>query len=341
MTKSLLQTVPLDGRSYQNKNKKYSLSNTGGSSGTPFEFYVNKEVSGNEWAHVHGFWKQFGYDSSFLKVYFGGRSGVVGPGKYDSLRHHFAVNINLDWQKVADYLLIIFSKYSPKFLHGYPSCIFDFLLWVDKNKHPLKPILKKNIKAVFLASEYPNPNLRQQINEIYPFKLVCFYGHTEGCVFAGEISAGVYKPYHSYGFAEAIEENDDFNLVGTSFFNYATPLIRYNTQDIVKPTYECGVLDSFLIEKGRNGDFILDKDNHKIFLTGLVYGRHHELFNYVSHVQVKQLKAGMATIIYVSPESDFDPKSLFDASNVKIKFDFLRLEKPILTAVGKLNLLVK
>jgi phenylacetate-CoA ligase len=168
--KSQLKAVPLVARSCINKNKKYSLSNTGGSPGTPFEFYVNKEVTGNEWAHLHSFWKKFGYNSSSLKFYFGGRTGVVGEGKYDSLRHHFSVNINLHWKQIADYLLVIFDKYSPKFLHGHFSCIFDFLLWLDKNNHPLKFILQRKVAAVFLASVYLNPNLRKLVNEIYSFK---------------------------------------------------------------------------------------------------------------------------------------------------------------------------
>jgi phenylacetate-coenzyme A ligase PaaK-like adenylate-forming protein len=63
------------------------------------------------------------------------------------------------------------------------------------------------------------------------------HGHTEGCIFAGEISDGIYKPFQSYGFAEAIEDNNDFNLVVTNYFNYVPPPIRFNTQDIVRPTY--------------------------------------------------------------------------------------------------------
>jgi phenylacetate-CoA ligase len=87
----------------------------------------------------------------------------------------------------------------------------------------------------------------------------------------------------------------------------------------------------------------LDKNNVKIPLTGLIFGRHHRLFDLCQYVQVKQSNSGEATILYVS-ENDLkndELTSMFDSSNVDIDFHFEKISNPILTKSGKINLLVK
>ena len=55
-------------------------------------------------------------------------------------------------------------------------------------------------------------------------------------------------------------------------------------------------MNEFKIEQGRIGDFILDQNNFKIPLTGLLFGRHHKLFNHTTSIQIKQIKPGYAEI---------------------------------------------
>ena len=79
-----------------------------------------------------------------------------------------------------------------------------------------------------------------------------------------------YVPFHTYGYTESIESDGHQYLVGTSYYNFSHPMIRYNSDDIIEPKYEDSLLSSFSISKGRKGDFILDFDKNKIFLTGLI-----------------------------------------------------------------------
>ena len=79
-----------------------------------------------------------------------------------------------------------------------------------------------------------------------------------------------------------------------------------------------------------------------ISLTGLIMGRHHELMEKSSHIQISQKENGRATIYYVPlPDADIDdPSSLFDSSNVAIDFDFKKIAAPLRTKAGKVLLLV-
>ncbi|WP_265529483.1 phenylacetate--CoA ligase family protein [Sphingomicrobium marinum] len=339
--KAIMQDVPMEDRSATVASR--SKVNTGGSSGKPLSFYIEPSAMGHEWAHMLSLWKRIGFTTDQPKIVF---SGLYREGElvsYDSVRHSFLLNIASDWQDLADAILADKRARQCRFLHGYPSAMFDFVLWLEKTGHPLIDTFRKNIQGIMLSSEYPVPHLRAAVEEALEAKSVSWYGHTERAVLAGErTEAYNFEPLLSYGFAEAVEIDGAHQLIGTSYYNFASPLIRYNTEDTVLPTFEGGLLSSFRIDGGRKGDFILDAQNNKIFLTAIIFGRHHALFDHVSHVQVRQEQAGKATIVYSTHEdlAPADAAQMFDAKAIDVHFDFERRERPYRTKLGKVPLLV-
>jgi|SRR5690554_6930956 len=339
ISKQDLIDTPLEERSYPIKGR--FKVNTGGSSGKPLSFFMDPLRFGNEWAHIHNMWAQLGYTPQKLKLSFDGRSTVNDYIQYDLIRHSLRFDIYSDKTKNCQKLLSICRKYDVEFLHGYPSAISEFAIHCALYEPELLKRLKSTLKGAFLSSEYPSPHYRDTIEEIFNIPTQSFYGHTETCVMAVEEERFKYKVFQTYGYAESIEMGDTTDLVGTSFFNFASPLIRYNTEDSIKVIdINNGVLNTFEIKEGRKGEFILDKNNVKISLTGLLFGRHHKLFDVSDHIQVSQTKQGLAKILYVSDKNHQDFDSLFDSSNVQIDFSFERISKPILTKSGKINLLV-
>jgi len=337
-SKNMLRDIPLEDRSFNIKNRL--LVNTGGSSGKPFSFYMDPLRYGNEWAHIHSMWSVHGFKPTALKLNFDGRSSNVKPIHYDFVRNSLIVNIYANFAEIEKQLIEVFIKYKIEYLHGYPSAIYEFTKKCSKSDLLLK-YFRVNLKACFLNSEYPSPHYRDKIEKTFKIPTQSFYGHTETCVMAYESLPFEYVPYHTYGFAEAIEFNKQFNLVGTSYFNFASPLIRYNTEDIIKPlNFKNDILDKFTINEGRMADFILDENDNKISLTGLIFGRHHLLFEHVDHIQVQQIEKGKA-IIYCITDKELSINSLsdlFDASNVKIDFIFKHLKVPHKTTSGKITL---
>lgn len=342
ITKNDLQQVELEYRSFYAKGR--SLVNTGGSSGNTLEFYIEPSSIGHEWAHMHTIWEKLNFSQDKLKIVFGGRSDVNNIITYDSARHQINVDIYAGWRKIADHLLIEFEKYSPQYLHGYPSAIFDFIIWLSDNTHPLLKKLQKNIRGIFLGSEFPHPQPRQEIEKILGCKTISWYGHTERAILAYEKNKKCqYYPFLSYGFAESVPDSLGQRLISTSYYNFASPLIRYDTGDYIQPTIKDNLLESFIIEKGRNGEFILDKNHNKVFLTALIFGRHHEIFNYAKNIQIQQVEPGKATVLITLRDNIpfFQAEHLFDNSNVEIAFQFLIVPEPYRTQSGKIPLLVK
>ena len=106
--------------------------------------------------------------------------------------------------------------------------------------------------------------------------------------------------------------------------------------------YDSEILTSFQIKNGRAGQFIQDRNNKKIALTGLIFGRHHKLFDYCSNIQLAEVEPGKAIVFYVLKKELplKDPGSLFNAENVDIQFEFNEIPAPIRTKSGKVHLLV-
>lgn len=340
ITKADLQKYNLNERSFSFVES--FTENTGGSTGKPLELLIEPSSVGHEWSHMHKVWGRIGFNPSDLRIVFSGRSSIENVIQYDSARHQINVDIYKGWQLIADKLLESFDYYKPTYLHGYPSAIFDFVLWLETKKHPLLKVFNKKIDGLMLGSEFPNPILREKVELALNCKSVSWYGHTERAVLAYETNEkGIYSPFQTYGYAEAVEINDETKLVATSYYNYAHPLIRYNTEDGIKQLGEQSILGAFEISKGRDGDFILDSGGNKIFLTGLIFGRHHKLFDYCSSIQVSQPSPGIAVILFVTRSGKLnEPEKLFDNQNVEITFSFKEITQPFKTKSGKTPLLV-
>lgn len=93
---------------------------------------------------------------------------------------------------------------------------------------------------------------------------------------------------------------------------------------------------------GRSGEFVIDREGKKINLTGLIFGRHHELFNEAKYIQVKQITNGVIEIHYVAEDLPADKAAiLFDSNNVNMDISFVQRSEPVRTVTGKVNLLIK
>ena len=315
--------------------------NTGGSSGEPTAFWMDKNCWAREWAHMHTIWERLGYKYTDLKLAIRGKNLGQRPFTYNPVHNEYIINTYLNVKDYAPKLERLFAKRDVKWFHGYPSSIYQFILECEGafGEEGLRRLFK-GVRGLLLSSEFPLPYMKEKFNA-YGLKWISWYGHTEMCVLAYDNECGNrYRPFATYGLAEVV----DGHLIGTSFHNFDMPLIRYDTGDLVEATKvsEGGLVEEFAIKEGRSGDFIEDKNGKKIPLTALIFGRHHKAFDVADYVQIGQREPGKATL-YVAVKGSVgteDLTKLFDLSNVDINFEFKLIDQPIRTAMGKLKLRV-
>lgn len=341
LNKNLLRKVGISDRTVWG-NALIPL-NTGGTTGTPLSFYAEKNFYPREWAHIHYMWKKIGYKPTDTKVTIRGKS-LQKNCVYEFNQNEFLIDTYKSYSYL-EYLSLfrIFKKYNVQFMHGYPSSIYNFLKEISVQAPFLLEFLKKNIRGIMFGSEFPAPQYRDFIEDLLTKNTISWYGHTEGVILAGELFQKYeYVPLLSYGYTEAVEKDGYFHLVGTSFANFAAPFIRYDTEDLINPNLDKeGLLESFTIAEGRIGEFITDKNNKKISLTALIFGRHHKLFDNADFIQVRQDVPGAIIVYYSSATSIANPFELFDSSNLNLELLFQQVNEPFKTPLGKIPLLIK
>lgn len=323
------------------------LVNTGGTSGDPLEFYLDRQAFAREWAHMHTIWSQVDYHPTDLKLTFRGKNLGSAPLRYNPVHNEYVVNTYLPLSVVIDAIAKVVKKKTIKYLHGYPSTIYNFALEAARCNPQLVTDLNRTLKGILLGSEYPAPVYRDTIKEVFAAPTISWYGHSEMAVLACEQGQeGAYHPFQSYGYCEAIPDGKgNYKMVGTSYCNETSPFIRYDTGDLITPYFTDGILESFKIAEGRVGEFILDRNSQRVSLTALIFGRHHKIFGLARYLQIRQDKAGEATLMITLPAgehlSESEIASGFDTSHVEVNFSYQCLRDPVKTPAGKIPLLIK
>lgn len=345
VTKADLQGVPLKARCA--RGAKGLIGNTGGTSGRPLEFLLDKRAVAREWAHMHFIWRAQGYRPQHLKLRFTGKrfdgSKVL---HYHPLHNEFIVNADSPMSAVVDAISALSLDTVPRWVHGYPSLVAEFAHTLSERSPSLAAVFRSRLFGVLLGSEFPAPVYRTVIEEVLSSNIVSWYGHSEMAMLARETARGVYESLPTYGYAEAVPSLGDsgFRLVCTSLHNRAHPFIRYDTGDLIEPISQLRGSLAFRIREGRIGDFVIDRLGLKVGLTAIIFGRHHSAFEGLQHLQVRQDAPGRITLLVVprSPISDTSAlRQGFDLSGLHLDWELEVIEAPVRTLAGKIRLKVE
>ena len=320
------------------------IHNTGGTSGKPIQFILDKGCWAREWAHMISHWEMYGYSKSNQLVTMMGKNlGGKIYHKYNPVHNEYLFDSykfdDISGSKLVEILTAIGK---PICLQGYPTNIYRFLTKL-KNTINGEVFIKDNILAIFCSSEGPSEHIKEFFLDVLNSEKICiWYGLSEQCIFAaGDISTNVYIPSHTYGYTEIFSGE----LIGTSFNNSVMPLIRYKTGDeVLSHSIENGMVTKFELI-GRKSDFVIDSKGQRIPLVSFT-GRHHSIYDMVEYIQVFQDQPGKLHYFVVPKDvyssSTFIPKECFDFdSGLKMDFEIHKIEKPIQTTLGKTPPLIK
>jgi phenylacetate-CoA ligase len=216
-----------------------------------------------------------------------------------------------------------------------------------ENMKNLDLYLNYNLKAIFLISE--NFTLKEliYIKNYFKCEVSSFFGHTERLVFAplDKLSNSAYQVDKRYGFLELInKDNQEHEIVGTSFDNFAMPLIRYKTGDNTSYKNEKKQLLN-LIDGRWEKEYLNGKDGLNLTLTAL--NMHSNIFKNVINFQFYQTKIGEVQLLIIPNKyySQNDTDNILNALNKKVGqalgFKIKIISSPLLTKRGKLKKLIK
>jgi phenylacetate-CoA ligase len=255
---------------------------TGGSTGQPLHFYSSREDNAVETAFVDAIWSRAGYRPGDLKVAlrrsvrFGVRDGIYQYMSYKDNTLYLSI-YRMDRRTALAYRDII-ARRKARFLYGYPSAIHSFaqILREEGCSPP-------ELKAVLGVSEGLRAGQREIIEKTFNCRLFTFYGLSEHVSCAAECERSPrYHVVPEYGLTEIVdadtgelirEPGRPGEIVGTGFYNFVMPLLRYRTADIASfaadQTCPCGrpheILEAVF---GRSQEYLILPDMSRISMTG-------------------------------------------------------------------------
>lgn len=333
-----------------NSNKCFYVT-TGGSTGKPVELYQSNNVWKKELAFTHNLFENFGYNkNSKIASFRLGEFKSLGENIYwkeNPIRNEYKFSpYHINKNAITAYVDKL-NSVQPEFFLTYSSTILLLLnsmieAGVKLNYQPV---------CVFLVSERTKLDEINYIKTNLNCEVTSFYGLTERIVFAPMIRENNYVIKRRYGFCELVDKdgltieknNTEGVIVGTSFENFAMPLIRYDTGDISSYVdYDTRKINAI---KGRENEFLDCVSSQKISVTSLIM--HDDIFRNVLTYQYYQPRKGK-TILRVIPKKDFsntDIERIKKQFNMKIghaiEFDVEKVEDLSRNARGKIKHLVK
>ncbi|MDD3945363.1 MAG: hypothetical protein PHS38_11695 [Bacteroidales bacterium] len=330
---------------------------TGGSTGKPMKFLQSNNMWPKEQAFVNNIFAKCGYKPSILKASFrGAQFSKLTKNKfwhYNPIQNEIQFSpFHLNLNNIS-YYIQEFNNKRPRFIHGYPSAIINFIGLCEKSN--LK--IKVDIKGVFLISENFEKEDVVLIKNFFNCSVISFYGHSERLIIAPTLGefAQVYEIDPYYGFFELVHKNGENitkenirgEIIGTSFDNFAMPLIRYKTEDSCSYklyTYN-GKKQINSIEGRWTRDFIWGKNEEKLSLTAINF--HSSIFDNINSYQFIQDKKGQCDLCLTSNNkiSESQLSVIYKLVYLKIghavELTVKQIESPILTKMGKQLKLIK
>ncbi len=320
LTKDIIKTEK--NNMYSSPDGWVAWHNTGGSTGEPLKFPIaefNRLRGSIEAIHQCLLYKKMGYklgdkicsvdgrrveqEQLDSNIYWGYNETTLPYG----IEHFSTIYLN---DETACYYLDKLNEIRPSILRGYPSGIVTLCEYIEKLDYKLS----FKFKGVYLTSENVEESQSKYVENILKCPVWGQYGHSEASVFAySEPHKDEYYCFPLYGYTEILNEKNEQVMIGeegeivvTGFLNHALPFIRYQTGD--RAIYGGTLPDGTVVLKkllGRTSDYLIDKNNKRWYLVGLIFGGHLKAFNVIKQWQLKQTRKGEVEV-YIVPNKQFE-----------------------------------
>jgi phenylacetate-CoA ligase len=319
---------------------------TGGSTGEPLGFYHTQSNNTREAAFLHMSFERAGWKpEDSLAILRGAFIGTEQKfWEFDRDKEQLLLSsyflTERSYERYAQKIL----EHAPRHLSAYPSAatrLADMVLTRGEAG-------RIDFKTVLLESENLYAWQKEKLRAAFPrAKIFGAYGHTEQAVLAAMCERSeAYHLWPFYGYAEILnaegkeaEQGESGEVIATSFWNEATPFIRYRTTDLARKgaahCAQCGrqfeLLDAI---EGRLQEFIVTKTGRYIAMTAL--NMHSAVFDRVRQFQFYQDAPGKIVFKIIRREgySENDSRAIHGELRKKLGED-VELELAFVEDISK------
>jgi phenylacetate-CoA ligase len=352
LTKELVQQHLNELKALNYKPSQFEYTLTGGSTGFPLHFYVEKGVwYARHLAYIRTLLERAECGSLDPSVLI---TGSIKPMEYRPFSKTLVLSsFSLTTENLRSFIKKI-KQLHPRYLIGYPSAITILATYMKSNA-----IVLEGVHAIFCYGETIYEWQREFFEEVFHCRVYGQYGHREQCVLAGTCEkSNRYHIFPEYGFVELVDaegrpvttEGARGEIVATGFHTGIFPFIRYKTGDIAVYTSQpcsCG-RQSMLFEKieGRVQDFVVSKTNRLVPFMGI----HHLIARSTENVKECQLfQDSVGTIVlrivrgerYSNDDEQRIQQSFYQRFGDELSISFTYVETIPRTGRGKYPFLIQ
>jgi phenylacetate-CoA ligase len=259
----------------------YRRDATGGSTGTPMEFFHEERYRSLATASALRTRTWAGWQPGCRTVWIWGAPQETQAWRTIRGRAIGWISRNLyvdafraGPSEMQDWLRRI-TRFKPAFVYGYASSIAHFAAFLDS-----RSLTIDGVQGVFSTAEKLHPWQREVIERVFQCKVYDHYGSREIKAIAAQCEAGSMHILSDLNLVEMEDPSAETSpLLITSLENFAMPFIRYRIGDIgaLQPgACECGrVLPRLRLAIGRQADMFVTPEGrhvHGEYFTHLMYG---------------------------------------------------------------------
>jgi phenylacetate-CoA ligase len=251
---------------------KYGINwdSTSGSTGTPLHLIIDNSTKAHKLAAVLRSYQWAGY-SPWEKTF--SIQSYTFDNPDDISKHYRFVNLwrfnsKLLSKDTAIEVVEMINNIKPKIFIGYPFSILMLSRFAKEQGLSIHPP-----ESIVTAGETLSDQRRKLLEDAYKCKVFDFFSLHEDVAIMTECSYQTKHLYEDFAYNEIVDDHGQDastrgigELVGTGFYNYAMPLIRYRIGDIVRidagdQSCRCG--RQFKVVKeiiGRQNDYLETPD---------------------------------------------------------------------------------
>jgi len=282
-TSSDLKKIPiLEKQTIKNNKNNFIAQNiskrelipysTGGTTGAPLILYITKNSLQYNFACGEARVKHWaGVKTGDKLATFLGRV-VVAPSvikppfwRYNKANNQILFSSFHLNEKNSDFYIDELNCFQPKIVQGYVSIIHQFAKYILKLHKKICPP-----KAVLVSSETLFDWQKEDIEKAFGARVFNSYSLAEFVAFVSQCERGGLHISPEYGIIELEPAGGiNFEIIATTLFNYAMPLIRYKTGDLVtldeNKSCACGrALPLIKSIEGRSDSMLITPEGHSL-----------------------------------------------------------------------------
>lgn len=274
------------------KSNSYIHAHSSGSTGEPLQYTLSKDAySMNKACYLRGYsWMGYKLGDKGVKISHGNRN-QFNKKIQDKINRFILFPYSYTSENI-DNMIQLINDYKPSFIRSYPDPLEFIANYLKKQNIKLD-----GIKAINTTGNTLFQEVRDLIEDIFQTKIFDSYNCEGGALV---FECPTHECYHSsmeYGITEILDNeghevyNDEQGrLVTTDLWNYATPLIRYDSQDLVtKGNNKCSCGRELMTIKkilGRDNDVLITPSGQ--FLIGQVFTTFFKMQKSIDHFQILQ-----------------------------------------------------